>query len=152
MAIFHSSSAEETELLGYQLASHLNYEDDPVILLEGDLAAGKTTFTKGIAKALNIHSLINSPSYTIMKIHDNEDHSKRLYHLDLYRLKHMGHDLDLEDYIYAKGFKVIEWPNQRKDLLPESYVRVTFEYISESERTITMTCHAPFCKVLEMTT
>jgi tRNA threonylcarbamoyladenosine biosynthesis protein TsaE len=151
MATYHSSSAQETELLGYQLASQLSYEDDPVILLEGDLAAGKTTFTKGIAKALGIEAIINSPSYTIMKIHQNHQQSKTLYHLDLYRLDHVGADIDLEDYMYAKGFKVIEWPNQLKDLLPEAYILIKFEYVSDTERNLTMTCHASSCKNLEMT-
>lgn len=144
-----TSNQQETELLGYQLASLLNYHDYPIVILDGPLAAGKTTFTKGIAKALGIKRNINSPSYTLMKSYLSEDKTKQLYHLDLYRMNKDNQDYDLEEYINAEAFTVIEWPFQVPHLLPDSFVKVTFKVTSDFIRKIEITCHAPYCVNLE---
>lgn len=149
MSIHVTSNQQETELLGYQLASLLNYQDYPIVILDGPLAAGKTTFTKGIAKALGIKKIINSPSYTLMKTYQSEDKTKQLYHLDLYRMKKNNQDYDLEEYINAEAFTVIEWPFQFPHLLPDHFVKVTFKVTSELIREIEITCHAPYCRNLE---
>jgi tRNA threonylcarbamoyladenosine biosynthesis protein TsaE len=149
MSIHITTRAQDTELLGFQLAILLNYEEYPIVLLDGPLAAGKTTFTKGIASALGIRRNINSPSYTLMKMYHSEDLTKQLYHFDLYRMEPSSQDFDLEEYINAESFTVIEWPYQVPYLLPEKYVKVTFEMISESNRKIEITCHAPYCEMLE---
>lgn len=144
-----TENAKETEMLGFQLASLLRYEDHPIILLDGPLAAGKTTFTKGIARALGITKHVNSPTYTIMKIYQSGDLLKTMHHLDLYRLDHIGNDFDLEEYIYNDGFSVIEWPFQIQELIPQTYVLVSFEWLSEEKRKITITCHGHDCSHLE---
>jgi tRNA threonylcarbamoyladenosine biosynthesis protein TsaE len=149
MSIHMTLNQQETELLGYQLASFLSYHDFPVVILDGPLAAGKTTFTKGIAKALGIKKNINSPSYTLMKTYQSEDKAKQLYHLDLYRMNKNNQDYDLEEYINAEAFTVIEWPFQVPHLLPDHFVKVTFNVISELIREIEITCHAPYCVNLE---
>lgn len=99
MTTHMTENAKETEMLGFQLASLLRYDTHPIILLDGTLAAGKTTFTKGIARALSITKSVNSPTYTIMKIYQSDDRLKILHHLDLYRLDTLGNDFDLEEYI-----------------------------------------------------
>ena len=121
---FHSNCAQDTEALGIKLAHTLKHLKNPIILLEGDLASGKTTLTKGIAKALNIDDIIKSPTYTLLRSYQSRDHMYTLHHFDLYRLEDVGLDFDLEDSIYAPGFSVIEWPFQVKALLPDAYVLV----------------------------
>lgn len=101
-----------------------------VILLEGNLAAGKTTLTKGIAKGLNINDIIKSPTFTIMKEYVG---TNKLYHLDLYRLNDLGYDFDLLDYIDDfSSLVVIEWPNQVKELLPSEYLLIEIESNNEN--------------------
>lgn len=144
-----TENAKETEMLGFQLASLLRYEEHPIVLLNGPLAAGKTTFAKGIARALGITKNVNSPTYNIMKIYQSEDLLKTMHHLDLYRLDHIGNDFDLEEYIHNDGFSVIEWPFQIQELIPQTYVLVSFERLSEENRKITITCHGHDCSYLE---
>ena len=88
-----TKSTEETIALGEKLGRLLNRGD--VIALKGDLAGGKTTFTKGIGKALNIKEVINSPTFTILKIYEGD---KILYHIDAYRLENNDYDLGLDEY------------------------------------------------------
>ena len=149
MTIHITENANETEMLGFQLATMLQYETNPIILLDGTLAAGKTTFTKGVARALGIKKSVNSPTYTIMKVYQTEDRLKTLHHLDLYRLETIGHDFDLEEYIHADGFSVIEWPFQVEALLPEAYVLVSFEVLDNDRRKITISCHSMDCESLD---
>ena len=149
MLTFITQNEQETEGLGYKLASFLRYEDAPVILLEGPLAAGKTTFTKGIGKALEITRVINSPSYTIMKEYQSKISNQYMYHFDLYRLEENNQDYDLEEYLYYEGFKVIEWPSKVPNIVPEQYIKVKVTSISEHKRQIEISCHAPYCTYLE---
>jgi tRNA threonylcarbamoyladenosine biosynthesis protein TsaE len=80
-----------------------------IIALEGDLGAGKTTLTKGIGLGLGIQSIINSPTFTIMKIHEGR---MKLYHLDVYRLDKVKDDFELEEYFGEGGVCVIEWASR----------------------------------------
>ncbi len=128
-----TNNALETTYLGHQVGLLLN--KGMVILLDGDLSAGKTTFTKGIGQALGIKRTINSPTFVILKRY-MEDESK-LYHIDLYRMDGEGSDFDMEDYIYSDGISVIEWPFNVESLLPKEYLLVKFEIVSEEERKIT---------------
>ena len=129
----YTNNALETTYLGHQVGLLLN--KGMVILLDGDLSAGKTTFTKGIGQALGIKRTINSPTFVILKRY-MEDESK-LYHIDLYRMDGEGSDFDMEDYIYSDGISVIEWPFNVESLLPKEYLLVKFEIVSEEERKIT---------------
>lgn len=136
MVIYSKSEAESINL-GYKLG--LLLENPSTILLEGDLGAGKTTFTKGIGKALNVEKTINSPTFTIMKCYKGK---YPLYHLDLYRLNGVNQEFDLEEYIDS-GIAVIEWPHQADELLPKEYLRIIitiendlrkFEFIPVGEK------------------
>ena len=129
----YTTSAKETTVLGFQVG--LLLKPGMVLLLEGDLAAGKTTFTKGIGQALGITRTINSPTFTIMKRYMVDEN--KLYHVDLYRLDDVNEDFDLEDYINSDGISVIEWPFKVKDILPKTYLLVRFEVVNENERKIT---------------
>lgn len=117
MVIYTNIESESIDL-GYKLGKLL--KNPSTILLEGDLGAGKTTFTKGIGKALGVEKTINSPTFTIMKCYKGK---YPLYHLDLYRLNGVNQEFDLEEYIDS-GIAVIEWPHQADELLPKEYLRI----------------------------
>jgi len=146
MKIKNTYSAEETELLGYELGLLLKDERKVVILLDGELGAGKTTFTKGIAKGIGITQIVNSPTFTIMKKYLSADRMKTMYHLDLYRLDHAGNDFDLEEYIDGLGIIVVEWPFKVEEFLPTDYLLVKIEKISDTERKFIMQCEGIPCK------
>lgn len=132
--IKHTKNADETRQLGYQIGKCL--KTPVVVLLDGDLAAGKTTLTQGIAKALGVTKVVNSPSFTIMKSYQGE--GVDLHHLDLYRLDSVGYDFDLEDYL-VDGIAVIEWPFQVEEVLPEEYLLINIDKGKLDERTFTFT-------------
>lgn len=146
MSLYVTHSQTETEQLGYRLMAYLSYGRYPVILLDGELAAGKTTFTKGIAKQLGISKVLNSPTYTILKTYVSDDSMKHLHHMDLYRLHTLGQDVDLEDYMYGKQVTVIEWPFQVNEILPNDYILVSFKTVDLNIRHIEITCHGRFCE------
>ncbi len=138
MKSFITNSSEETIALGKRLVAALP-PSVHVVLLEGDLSAGKTTFTKGIALGLGIKDIVNSPTFTILKVYQGD---RTLYHLDLYRLQEIGTDFDLEEYIEDENsFSVIEWPYRVSELLPNAYVVVKFTWLSESKRKIEILSH-----------
>lgn len=123
-----TNSCEETIALGYKFGSLL--KGNEVIILNGDLACGKTTFTKGIAKALGITSNITSPTFVICKEYNGK---YSLNHLDLYRLDELGFDYNLMDY-YQNGVTIIEWPFNVKDMIPQDYIQINFKYLSDNSR------------------
>jgi tRNA threonylcarbamoyladenosine biosynthesis protein TsaE len=98
-----------------------------VFTLIGDLGVGKTVFTQGFAKGLQIDEPICSPTFTIVQVYD----TGRLpfYHFDVYRIGDIEEmdEIGYEDYIYGDGVSLIEWANLIEDILPESYTRVTIE-------------------------
>ncbi|MGI6787303.1 MAG: tRNA (adenosine(37)-N6)-threonylcarbamoyltransferase complex ATPase subunit type 1 TsaE [Acholeplasmataceae bacterium] len=124
-----TNNAQETIELGIQIGKVI--KQPMVILLDGDLAAGKTTFTQGLAKGLGIEKIVNSPSYTIMKHYPGLKFD--LYHLDLYRLDSLGVDFDLEEYL-DDGVVVIEWPFQVKELLPKKHLLIKINKIGDNQR------------------
>ena len=125
----------ETIELGYKLGKLLN--KDSFIALKGDLAGGKTTFTKGIGKALNIKQVINSPTFTILKVYNGD---LPLYHIDAYRLEGNDYDLGLDE-LMDDGIMVVEWPEYYKDYLPEDYIEINFKFIDDDTREINFINH-----------
>ncbi|EKU93249.1 ADP-binding protein [Alloiococcus otitis] len=112
----------------YKLAQTLAQYVKPgmVFLLEGDLGAGKTTFTKGLAQALHIDRMIKSPTYTIIREYQGGD--LPLYHMDLYRLDlDMALDLGLEEYFDGPGLCVVEWPSQAMEAMPRKHLKITIK-------------------------
>ena len=110
-----------------------------VIALNGDLGAGKPTFTKGIGQALGVETVINSPTFTIMKIYDVTNHVndiKKLYHLDVYRIGSSNDDFELEEYFYQNGLTIIEWANIIEDLLPEDTWVINIYRLSDVKRLV----------------
>ncbi|MDE5546630.1 MAG: tRNA (adenosine(37)-N6)-threonylcarbamoyltransferase complex ATPase subunit type 1 TsaE [Anaeroplasmataceae bacterium] len=128
---YKTNSAEETIELGKKIGNLLKSSD--VILLTGDLSAGKTTLTKGIGISLGVTKIINSPTFTIVKEYKGKC---PLYHLDLYRLDGLNNDFDLEEFIEGDGVCVIEWPYQVEEILPKEYLEINLKRLSEFERSI----------------
>ena len=127
---------EETIEYGYKIGKLLEAGD--CILLAGDLGAGKTTFTKGIGKALGVKRVINSPTFTIVKeYHGDLD----LYHLDLYRLDGLGNDFDLEEYFSKDGVVVCEWPDNVSEIIPDEYLLIEIFRREEDARLFKLTPH-----------
>ena len=142
---FQTSNADETVELGKLIGKNLIPGD--VILLTGDLSAGKTTITKGIGSSLGVKRVINSPTFTIVKEYNG---NCPLYHLDLYRLDGLNNDFDLEDYIEGDGVCVIEWPFQVSEILPKQYLEIKIERIDEFSRSILVTNHGDrYIRVVE---
>lgn len=128
-------SADETQALGQKLASRLAPGD--VIAYFGDLGAGKTAFTRGLAQGLGITDPVTSPTYTIV----NEYLSGRLplFHFDMYRLSSADDlfDIGWEDYLQRGGVCAVEWSENVQEAL-ESAVTVRIEKRSDETREITI--------------
>lgn len=124
-------NSEKMIELGEKIGSLL--KPNMVITLEGDLGAGKTTLTKGIGKALGVQGVVNSPTFTIMKIYEG---NLRLYHLDVYRVD--SEDFELSEYFEDGGVCVIEWANNIKELLPEDLLQIEIKDLGNNERLVTI--------------
>ncbi len=135
-------SYQETINLGKQIGLLLN--KGSLITLKGDLAGGKTTFTKGIGEALNIKQVINSPTFTILKIYNG---SLPLYHIDAYRLAENPYDLGFDEY-YDDGIMVVEWP-EYYEALPEEHLDIEFNYIDDTSREINITATKEYEDILK---
>lgn len=125
-------TAEQTQDLGRQVGSLVTSGD--VILLDGDLGAGKTTFTKGLALGLGIKRPIKSPTFTIIR--EYQEGRLPLYHMDVYRLEAGGGDeLGLEEYFTGDGVSVIEWSQFVEDQLPANYLMIQLRRVAANEDT-----------------
>ena len=131
--ITHDS--EQTIALGEKLGKLL--PKGTTLALKGDLAGGKTTFTKGIGKALNVKGVVNSPTFTILKIYQGD---MPLYHIDAYRLENNSYDLGISEY-EDEGIMVVEWPEYYEEYLPSEYIEINFEYIDDNSRDIKFIAH-----------
>lgn len=112
-------SVNQTQTIAKQMAPLLEAGD--IILLDGDLGAGKTTFTKGLAEGLGIHRNIKSPTFTIIR--EYQQGRLPLYHMDVYRLEETGgDDLGLEEYFEGDGVSVVEWSQFVGDEIPTEHL------------------------------
>jgi tRNA threonylcarbamoyladenosine biosynthesis protein TsaE len=128
-----SPSPKETMDFAAKLAEKLQQKD--VITLEGDLGAGKTTFTKGLAKGLGIERNVNSPTFTIIKEYKGR---LPLYHMDVYRLEDTFEDLGFDEYFDGDGVTVVEWAHLIQEQLPPELLNIHIYHHSESERKIVL--------------
>ena len=130
-----SHSALDTMLLGRKIVELA--KPGSTFCLTGDLGAGKTTLVRGMAEALNIKSVVQSPTFNIMKIYFDGD--KPLIHIDAYRLADVNTDIGLDEYIgYETGFTVIEWPEFIQKLIPQNSAVITITNLGENERQIVL--------------
>lgn len=129
-----TNSASETRALGERIAAGLRPGD--VVLLEGDLGAGKSELTRGIARGLGVTETVTSPSFTILNVYESGRYP--LYHFDWYRLESSEelYELGMDEYLGGDGIAVVEWPGQCPDALPENAIRIRLEPTGEHTRRI----------------
>ncbi|MBF0805327.1 MULTISPECIES: tRNA (adenosine(37)-N6)-threonylcarbamoyltransferase complex ATPase subunit type 1 TsaE [unclassified Streptococcus] len=121
---------EETLIAWGEKLGHLLDVGD-VLILSGDLGAGKTTFTKGLARGLDIDQMIKSPTYTIVREYEGR---LPLYHLDVYRIDGDPDSIDLDAFLFGEGITVIEWGELLEEALPDDYLHVTLHHEGEGRR------------------
>lgn len=130
-----TSSPEETARFGVIIGTLAEAGD--VLLLSGNLGAGKTCLTQGIAKGLGITDYVMSPTFVLVR----ELKGKLpLYHMDLYRLDNLNEidDLGLDDYFYGKGLSVVEWADKAFGILPDEGIFININHESGDERSISL--------------
>ena len=133
--IYYTKSAGETEALGEKLAQLL--KPGAVIAFRGDLGAGKTAFTRGLARGLGASDRVTSPTYTI--VNEYLGGKMPLFHFDMYRLGSSDElfDIGWEDYLVRGGVCAVEWSENVEDAL-ENAISVTIEKLGEESRRITI--------------
>ena len=120
---FISHNENETKNLAFRLASKLKNGD--IIVLSGDLGAGKTKFTEGLLSFWGLEDEISSPTFTIVNEHIKGD--TNIYHLDVYRLSDIDEFYSIGGTEYfTKGICVIEWGELIEDILPQNYIKICF--------------------------
>lgn len=131
MAKVVTQSRAETEAFASEYAKTLRAGD--VVLLDGEMGAGKTVFSKGVAKGLGIEEEVTSPTYAYMN-----DYDGRLFHYDCYRIESVeqAEQLGLADYFDMGGICLIEWSQNIAPLLPKNVKRVVIRKRNENEREI----------------
>ena len=122
---FETFKPEETFHLGFQMGKEAT--PGQVVTLEGDLGVGKTVFTQGVAKGLEIEEPICSPTFTIVQVY--EEGRLPFYHFDVYRIGDVEEmdEIGYEDYVYGDGVSMIEWANLSEEILPEHRTAVKIE-------------------------
>ena len=118
----YSQNEAELITIGQSIGEKLRSGD--ILVLSGDLGAGKTTLTKGIARGLEVQQMIKSPTYTIVREYEGR---LPLYHLDVYRIGNDPDSIDLDDYLYGDGVTVIEWGELLDDRLLGDYLTLFIE-------------------------
>ncbi len=127
-----SRSAQETRNIGERLSMQLNPGD--VVLLEGDLGAGKSELARGIARGLGIQGAVPSPSFTILNAYD--EGRCPLYHFDWYRIEDANeiYEMGMEEQLGGDGIALIEWSERAKECLPEKLLKIEITTIDENTR------------------
>lgn len=135
---FVVNSLTETENLAKKIAKKI--ENGMVILLYGDIGAGKTTFTKFLLNNLGVKSIVSSPTFTLLNEYNGVF---PVYHFDMYRIQSSDelYELGFEDYINSKispyvktGLTLIEWPENVKDILPQNAVNIKIQKLGDNKR------------------
>lgn len=135
--IIYTENEEETRSLAAKIGTMLS--KGSVIALRGELGAGKTTFSQGLAKGLGVEEYVDSPTFSILKIYEGR---MPLYHMDVYRLEEdNAEELGLEEYLYGDGVSLVEWPSRIASLLPKETIFIEIEALPSGNRAITI--HSP---------
>lgn len=135
MLTFKTNTPEETIELGRKIGRLLKKGD--IIAMQGTLAAGKTTITKGIAESLGISDTITSPTFCLISEYEG---NMPLYHMDVYRLEGTDdfENLGTDDMLYGEGVSIIEWSEKIMDALPKKTIILKIEPHDDGTRTITI--------------
>ena len=154
-----SHSSAQTQRLGMRLGDLLRGGE--LLLLEGQLGSGKTTFTQGLAMGMGISELVSSPTFTLLKEYAGQtltqaglppQHGPALYHFDLYRLDDPEEILDLgfEGYFYdGSGVCVVEWADKAAELWSDGHLSIRLKSMSETKRSLLLTATGTrYCELL----
>lgn len=154
-----SHSSAQTQRLGMRLGDLLRGGE--LILLEGQLGSGKTTFTQGLAMGMGISELVSSPTFTLLKEYSGQmlalagrppQRGPALYHFDLYRLDDPEEILDLgfEDYFYdGSGVCVVEWADKAAELWSDGHLSIRLKPMSETKRSLLLIATGTrYCELL----
>lgn len=133
--ILVTRTPDETVVLGERIGARLRKGD--VLALQGTLAAGKTTITKGIARGLRVTENITSPTFTLISEYSG---TMPLYHMDVYRLDSTEDfiNLGVDDMLYGEGVCVIEWSEKIMSELPGRTITIRLETNENGSRTVTI--------------
>jgi tRNA threonylcarbamoyladenosine biosynthesis protein TsaE len=138
---FISKSIQETRSLAKALVASL--QSGGVVALMGELGAGKTAFTQGLAKALGVKTVVNSPTFVLMKVYEARHKSiKQLVHIDAYRLESAEDLVELGVLEYMADpevLVVIEWAERVKSIIPKGSNSLKFKSLAEGEKEIVWT-------------
>jgi len=127
-----SKSESETKTLAGNIVEHLRPGD--VVLLTGDLGAGKTTFVSGALKKLGYSEHVVSPTFNILKCYFEV--KPPVFHIDAYRLENQNHDIGLEEFIEGNGITFVEWPIYIPELIPPKHLSIELTRIDDDKRNI----------------
>lgn len=127
-----SRSPEQTRRVGMRLGSLLQRGD--VVCLQGELGAGKTTLVQGVAQGWGSLDPVSSPTFIIVNHYRRPD-DEHLFHMDAYRLDSApeAEELDLDEML-TQGSLLVEWPERIQDILPDTHIWITLEYVAEENR------------------
>lgn len=132
-----TNSEEETRELGYRIGRKLS--PGSILCFYGDLAAGKTTFIKGLVRGVTDCSedTISSPTFVYLNIYGDD---LKVYHFDLYRLTDSRQFLSLgfDEMLFSQGISCIEWSERIQDLLPTNVIKIEMAHCGETNRQITI--------------
>ena len=140
-----TNSAVETRELGRRLAEELKAGD--VVLLEGELGAGKSELARGVAGGLGVTETVTSPSFTILNVY--ESGRVPLYHFDWYRLEDAEelYELGMDEYLGGDGIALVEWPGRCPDAVPADCLRIRITAEGENVRRIGIEPAGSFRKI-----
>jgi tRNA threonylcarbamoyladenosine biosynthesis protein TsaE len=128
---FQANTPEDTAILAEQLSLYM--DEGALIALDGDLGAGKTTFSQSVARSLGVNDTVNSPTFTIIK--EYQGRLLPFYHIDVYRITELeAEELGLDEYFYGAGVTIVEWANRIEAILPQERLSIYIESVGPMQR------------------
>jgi tRNA threonylcarbamoyladenosine biosynthesis protein TsaE len=134
---FIAKSISDLNTISKQLIEQ--FKDTKVVLLNGEMGAGKTTLIKQLCKNLGVNENTSSPTFSIVNEYKT-DNSLSIYHFDFYRIEHEQEAMDFgyEDYFYSNAFCFIEWAEKIPNLIPENHLVINIEIDADNNRIISI--------------
>ncbi|GAB3062988.1 tRNA (adenosine(37)-N6)-threonylcarbamoyltransferase complex ATPase subunit type 1 TsaE [Salinicoccus sesuvii] len=139
------NNIEETERLADTIAQ--NIMPGSIILLSGDLGAGKTTFTQFLGSSLGVKRRMSSPTFNIIKTYQGK---YTIHHMDCYRLEDSEEDLGFDEYFNDDDVSIVEWPQFIQEFLPEQRLEIHIAVVEQVRRVFTLSSLGPgYTKIME---
>jgi tRNA threonylcarbamoyladenosine biosynthesis protein TsaE len=131
-----------TELATFAEEIIVDIKNTPVVLFEGEMGTGKTTFIKLICEKMGVEDSMSSPTFSIVNEYLDE-YGETIYHFDLYRLTSLKEaiDIGIEEYLFSGNVCLIEWPQIIVDELPDQYLKISINLVEGNKREIIVSSH-----------